>query len=467
MKSERKHANQAEELEVRCSELQKRLVQSEDRFKKFFHASSNLMMITTLDGRIIDANEASASFGGYKREELIGCLSSELGLLADPSERASLIEKIRIGHASNLKVRVRRKTGEIRTVLLAADSITINDEPCILSLSVDITAREEEENALRESEQKYRTLVENSLQGLSILQDGRFVFCNRAFANIMGCSVEELLSVSSEEMLNLVHPDDRPAMLNRRRDRLAGIPVPARYEYRGIRKDGTEVWLEGYASLIEYHGKAAVQSAYVDVTERKKAEKALRESDAALKNSAEYLNQIINCLGDPIFVKDNKHRFLVVNDASCTFTGKKREELLGETLFQSLPDELAKALAEKERRLLETGRESVSEESFPDEHGKKRTVMTKTTLLTDRNGNKQIVGVIHDITEYKLLQAQFLQSQKMEAIGVLAGGIAHDFNNLLTVIRGYTELLLEDCGPTDSRGGTWKRLQRPLRKQTR
>ena len=63
---------------------------------------------------------------------------------------------------------------------------------------------------------------------------------------MMGCSVEELLSISSEEMLRLVHPDDQAAMLTRHRDRLAGKPVPARYEYRGIRKDGTEVWLEAY-----------------------------------------------------------------------------------------------------------------------------------------------------------------------------------------------------------------------------
>lgn len=309
----------------------------------------------------------------------------------------------------------------------------------------------EEDKALRESEQKYRMVVENSLQGLGILQDGRFVFCNQAFANMMGYSVEELLSISSEEMLKLVHPDDQAAMLTRHRDRLAGKPVPARYEYRGIRKDGTEVWLEAYASQIEYNGRAAVQSAFVDVTERKKAEKALRESEKALKNSAEYLNQIINCLGDPVFVKDDKHRFLVVNDACCAFTGKKREELLGHTIVSDLPSELAKALADEERRLLESGRELVSEESIPDGLGKQHTMMTKTTMLTDKNGNKQIVGVMRDVTEYKLLQAQFLQSQKMEAIGVLAGGIAHDFNNLLTVIRGYTELLLEDVSSTDSR----------------
>ena len=156
MKSEEKPGPQAAELGARCNELLKSLMESEDRFQKLFHASSNLMMITTLEeGRIVDVNEACGSVGGYKREELIGRFTSEQVLLADPNERNALIERIKSGNAHNLQMRIRRKNGEIRTVLFSADPITVNDEPGILSVSVDITAREEDK-ALRESEQKYR-----------------------------------------------------------------------------------------------------------------------------------------------------------------------------------------------------------------------------------------------------------------------------------------------------------------------
>jgi PAS domain S-box-containing protein len=334
------------DLMAECDKLRTGLRQSEDRFGMLFRASSNQMIITTRkEGRIIDLNDACAKLVGYKREELIGQLSEDHGLFVDPQDRGMLDEKLKNeGKAHNLKVRTRTRSGEIRTVLLWADPIVINNEPCLLSVSVDITAREREAEALRESEGKYRMVVENSLQGLAILQDGRFVFCNPAFSKMMGYSVEELLSVTSENMSALIHSGDRTAMLNRYLDRLAGRPVPPRYEYRGIRKDGTEVWMEAYASPIEYHGRPAVQSAYVDITERRKTEKALRESEEDLKNSTEYLNQIINCLGDPIFVKDEKHRFVVVNDALCTFSGKRREELLGNEPFKFLPPAVAASL---------------------------------------------------------------------------------------------------------------------------
>jgi PAS domain S-box-containing protein len=366
--------------------------------------------------------------------------------------------------------------------------------------------------------------------------------------------------------------DDRALLGDLSRDRLAGKPVPARYECRGINKNGTEIWLEIYSSLIEYNGKPAAQSAFMDITERKKAENALRESEERfrliaetsdeifwmddvenqrtlyispaheriwgypwqdlygdpkafydhiypedrervtatlalmktgqpidheyriirpdgsirriwnrgypvpeesghvsryvgvaqditelrsaeqkLKESTEYLDQIINRIGDPIFVKDRKHRLLLVNAAFCAFAGMSREQLLGKTGYEFIPKEQSVSFWEQEENVFNSGKELVTEDSLTDGRGNVHTTMTRKALLTDKHGNKQIVGLIRDITEYKRLQAQFMQSQKMEAIGVLAGGVAHDFNNLLSVIKGYTELLMEDLALDDPR----------------
>jgi two-component system, cell cycle sensor histidine kinase and response regulator CckA len=429
-------------LEAKCEQLEKKLQESEDRFFKIFQASPNMMAITTIkDGKIIDLNEASASLGGFKREELIGTLSAEHNLWADQRQRDVAMQKLQSeGRLHNLQVDFLGESGELHRVLFSADPIVMNGEQCLLGVSVDITAKEKESDIIRQSEDKYRTLVENSLQGLAIIQDERYIFCNNAFCEITGYSAEELLRMPPLRMGDLTHPDDRIIVFHRYRDRLAKKPVDSRYECRGIKKDGTIIWLEAYASLMEYNGRPALQMVYLDITERKQAEEALKESK-------EYLNQIINSIGDPIFVRDRDHNFVLVNEAFCNFFHRTPEEWLGRTRFESLNKDLQSSIWETEEAVLRTGIENITEDNLIDWQGDSRIVMTKKSLLTDKRGNKQIIGVLRDITEYKRLETQFLQAQKMEAIGILAGGVAHDFNNLLNVINGYSELILCELSP--------------------
>lgn len=134
--------------------------------------------------------------------------------------------------------------------------------------------------ALQESEEKYRVLVEQSLQGMVVAQGipPRLVYANRALAEITGYTVEELLSLSPEETTALIHPDDRDRFFQRYQARLIGQAPAPRYEFRALRKDGTVRWLELHASRIEYGGQPAVQAVFVDTTDRKQAERELRES---------------------------------------------------------------------------------------------------------------------------------------------------------------------------------------------
>jgi PAS domain S-box-containing protein len=136
------------------------------------------------------------------------------------------------------------------------------------------------EEALRESEHKYSSLVEDALIGVYIIKDGRIVFANDKFAEIYGYEKNELNGMKSSE---LVHPEDRPLINEMREKRLKGEKVPSEYEIRGLRKNGDTIWVMRSFSLINYKDGPAISGIVSDLTKRRKAEDALRESGKELR----------------------------------------------------------------------------------------------------------------------------------------------------------------------------------------
>lgn len=427
------------ELKAENAQLKVGWQENRKRFYKIFHAAANPMAITRIsDGLIIDINESFLEFSGFHRDELVGKTTSECGLWADAKQRDAAIQILQTrGKVSGFEILMRSKSGEIFAAIFSGDPITVNSEPCMLSMAINITERKKAEDALKRSEDKYRTLVENSLQGLAIIQDLRIVYCNHTFADILGYSIEELLSMNPRQVLGLVALNDREILLRRNRDRMEGKPVPSRYEHKAVKRDGTVIWVEALISLTEYLGKPAVQATYIDISER-------REAEEKVKASKDHLDAILNHISDPIFVLDRQHRIIHINDAGCTFSGISRENLIGTTTHQYLSKDRAEEMWRQEEEVFETGNECVTEEYLPDKQGNMHALIVKKSLLIDPYGNKELIGVARDITEYKNLQAQMLQVQKMEAMSALANGIVSDFNNLLSIIKGYVELVIEE-----------------------
>jgi len=134
------------------------------------------------------------------------------------------------------------------------------------------------EEALEKSEAKYRALAEESLQGISVIQDDRVVYANQAYADISGHTVEELMAFTPEEIWKDIHPDDAEWLVEAYVSFLDGASSSPRSAFRIIHKDGTIRWVESYATTIEYEEEPALQIAQIDITERKEAEQNLEEA---------------------------------------------------------------------------------------------------------------------------------------------------------------------------------------------
>ncbi len=296
---------------------------------------------------------------------------------------------------------------------------------------------------LEESEKKYRQLFETAMVGIyrTRIDDGKFVAANQTLADLMGYnSVDEFV----KEYVTSKHYTDP----KRREELLYQIRSQGRvdgFEIEMTRTDGSLVTIE--ISAAAYPELGYLEGVVVDITKRKQAEDALRESERKY-------SLLVQESPDAIISLDKKGNLLSFNPAAERKSGFSAEEVMGKHFVkigvlakQSIP----KAL--KEFALVITGIERPPFELTIMRKNKSYLFMEANPRLIKHKGEKAWIQVtLRDITDRKLveaekkrLQTQLQQSQKMESIGTLAGGIAHDFNNILYSIIGYTELALDDA----------------------
>ena len=177
--------------------------------------------------------------------------------------------------------------------------------------------------------------------------------------------------------------------------------------------------------------------------------KELEKTQKALLESRTWLDQIINAVPDPIFVKDSRHKWILLNNSFCHLMGLTKDDIIGKMDYDLFKKSEAEVFWAKDEEVLHSGRENINEETLTDTTGEIHTLVTKKDRYTDKGGNHYIVGIIRDITEQVKLEGQLQQKAKLEAVGRLAGGVAHDFNNMLGAILGYGEMALEQTSPGD------------------
>ena len=260
------------------------LRQSEEQFKNVFEHSETGMVIVELDGRFRAVNQAFAEMVGYSPAELERMRFTDMTHQEDRERCLSEIRLLVEGKKNPLQLEKRyvRKNGRLMWGAVVGSAIRDpQGMPLYLVGQVqDITDRKRTEAALQESELKFRTLVEQSLVGVYIIQDNRFVYVNKRAAEIYGYTPEEVLAMPTA--MEVVLPEDLPVVQEHYRKRFSGETNTAHYTFRGRHKTGALIIVEVFGVLIDYGGKPTLIGTILDITEQKRAEEALHTLSARL-----------------------------------------------------------------------------------------------------------------------------------------------------------------------------------------
>ncbi len=331
------------------------------------------------------------------------------------------------------------RKGELRNIawsnVLTKDSQgKIVDLTC---LGIDLTERHRSEKELKESEEKYRLLVENqSDMVVKVDTSGRFLFVSPTYCRTFGKTEDELLG---RQFMPLVHEDDR-ALTAKAMEALYTPPHTAYIEQQAMTKDGWRwlAWVD--TAVLDEDGKVMeIIGVGRDITKRKRVEDAVRQNENKFRS-------LFNLSPQAIAVTDLKTGRLVdVNHKLCEVTHYAKDEIVGrrttEVGFYSQKDRIRFVDA-----LKKFGQVNGLEMDFITKDGSVLKTLMFARLI-DVSGESSVITIFHDITAQKRLERSLLRAQKMESIGTLSGGIAHDFNNILFPIVGMSEMLMEDFPP--------------------
>jgi len=294
---------------------------SEERFSKSFRSSPISFIIADIeDGKIIEVNDAFTTISGFTREEAIGMTTINLGIWVHEHDRDRIVDSLRKGNAVlHQETQLRAKDGKVQIVVLSAQIIKLGNRNCIISSIEDITERKHAEEALRESEIKFRQTFDLSPVGIVMVGlDKRFLLCNNSFSQSLGYIPEELVGKTIAE---LTHPDDIQIGMAEMKAIGKGELETSHVQKRYVRKDGQTVWGDVRISLIKnssgdpQYFLAIIQ----DITERKDAEEALRESEDKFKYIFDH-----SVTGKSITLPTGE---IHVNKAFCDMLGYRQDEL--------------------------------------------------------------------------------------------------------------------------------------------
>ena len=399
------------------------LTRSEEKFSKLFNASPIWSELVSLEeGRFIEVNQAFLDITGFAREEVIGCTSIGIGLWPDAGERTRVVAHFKENNRlDSMPCRFRMRDGEIRHFLWSAEAVEVENTRCLISTLLDVTAQHHMERALRESEERYRTLYNNMPVGLfRTTPEGRIISANPALAALFGYDDEaEFLAMPSTRFYARADVRDR---LIRQLD-LEGVAALDAIEFR--RRDGSVFYASMSAvKIVDSEGRFRyLDGELKDVTKRVQAENALRASE-------EKYRLLVDNAHDGIFIARDR-RMLFSNPSTCRILGYTHEELMAMPFDQVIHPDDAPMVSERHMARL-AGESPPGHYTFRARNKSGETLYLELEAVrVDWEGKPSVLCIVRDITARRQAEEKLLEEKQFS-------------ETLINSLPGYFYLYAED-----------------------
>ena len=408
-----------------------------------FASINEMVFVLDMEGRIISVNDSVIKRLQYTNEELTGM---NVLLLHVPERRDEALRNVQgmiAGTVESCPVPLLSKDGTRTEVETTVTRGWWNGQEVLIGVTRDITERKQMEEALKESEIKYRTMFDNSGDAILIHDiNGRILDVNPVLCDRLGYSWEEMLKMTpmdfdSPEYAALVPERIRQVMMKEHHI----------FETCNVRKDGTRIPTEINVRLIDYNGQQAVMSLGRDITERKRVEMTLNDNYL-------FMQTLIQTIPIPVFIKNREGTYTGCNKTFETFFGRSKDEIIGKTVYDVAPKEIADEYLRTDEDLLNSLGTQHYEGRVVSKNGQTRDVMIDKAAIMNSDGEATgIIGVMFDITDRKEREKEMTYHEQElmrfssslaavnKKLALLSHITRHDINNQLEVLLGYLSLL--------------------------
>lgn len=400
-------------------------------------SSSDAIVVSDLKGQALIFNKAAQEITGYSAEEMLDHRTRITAFMV-PGERDRIMAVLDGGTEDDPRwvvseeTKIIAKDGTVIPISLSVSYLYSDGKPvAAIGIFRDLRPLKEVENRLRESEKKYRMLVEKTADGIFVYQDHSFKYTNPAFRELLGYTEDELKTMGLKD---IVRPELAELIEMRYDKRIRGEKVPDQYEIALRSKDGRWRAFEITPSVIEYEGRPATQNVIRDITEKREAQKALRASEARYRATVEHT-------GTAMMVIDEDYNIVFANRQMERLSGYTKDEIVGRMRWTQLvhPDDVERMKGySRARRQGLHDVPSQYEFRFVDREKRVRDAFLTIGMIP---GTSQSIVSIMDITQIKQMQRELEHARRMAALGEMSAHVAHEVRNPLQKIKTGVELL--------------------------